>query len=468
MKRREFGQEQPYINLGLFKLRIPFIHTRFEIPEGIQGLILIAVPMGAIPLVQETLGCSFEVALTMMILNGLLYLLHPLFGDPVFPGWITPAIPLVMVYAAGFEPGPDRIHAIIALQLSMAVLFTFLGITGVANKLIKIVPASIRAGIILGAGIAAVYSVIQPAGRMKGIEVTILTGVAVCYLTMFSFKFLAAKNNNPVLNQISRYGMVPGILAAAVVGFLLKEITWGPIQGGLVQFKFAEAMNYTVFGVGFPPAEFFIKALPLVAAAYIIAFGDFVLAEVVIKDADEVRQDEYVEFNPSRSNLITGFRNLVMGIFAPYAPLNGPLWAGGTIAIAERYKHGRKSMDSIYGGIFSYIMTMGFFAMLLPVVSFLRPLLPAGLSLTLVVQGFACAYIAMDMVKTKEERGIAGIMAIFLAFRGSAWGLAAGVVMFILIGVDKERIAKIEAEAAKELELKKERQRIAQEKENVK
>ncbi|MDP3386344.1 MAG: solute carrier family 23 protein, partial [Eubacteriales bacterium] len=417
MKRREFGQEQPYISLGLFKLRIPFIHTRFEIPEGIQGLILIAVPMGAIPLVQETLGCSFEVALTMMILNGLLYLLHPLFGDPVFPGWITPAIPLVMAYAAGFEAGPDRIHAIIALQLTMAVLFTFLGVTGVANKLIKFVPAAIRSGIILGAGIAAVYSVIQPAGRMLDREITILTGVAVCYLTMFSFKFLAAKNNNAVLNQISRYGMVPGILAAGVVGFLTKEIVWGPIQGGFVQLKFAEAMNYTVFGVGFPPAEFFIKALPLVAAAYIIAFGDFVLAEVVIKDADEVRQDEVVEFNPNRSNIITGFRNLVMGLFAPYAPLNGPLWAGGTIAIAERYKHGRKSMDSIYGGIFSYIMTMGFFAFLLPVVSFLRPLLPAGLSLTLVVQGFACAYIAMDMVKTKEERGIAGIMAIFLAFR---------------------------------------------------
>ena len=125
---REYGTEQPYIPLGIFKLRLPFIHYKWEWPEAIQGAILVAVALGSIPIHQELLGVPFEVALVMVALNGLLYLLHPTFGDPVFPGWITPAIPLVLAWGKGYAAGPDRIHAIIALQLSMAILFLFLGI----------------------------------------------------------------------------------------------------------------------------------------------------------------------------------------------------------------------------------------------------------------------------------------------------------------------------------------------------
>lgn len=437
---REHGKEHPYIPLGVFKLRIPFIHTRWEWPEALQGLILVCVAMGAIPLLQEVLGCSFEVALTMMILNGILYLLHPLFGDPVFPGWITPAIPLVMGYTAGFAQGVDRIHSIIALQLCMAIVFTFMGVTGLAKKLVSKVPISLRAGIILGAGIAAVTGVIKPGGRMEGKEITILVGTLVCYMILFSYRFTVAKEKRKFLQGLSKYGMVPGFVVAAIIGPIFKEIPIPTIEWGFTPLRIKEAISgYTVFGApGFPPIEYFIKALPLVIAAYIIAFGDFVLAEVVTKEAEKTRGDEHIDFNPNRSNIISGIRNLIMGLFAPYAPLNGPLWAGGTIAIAERYKHGRKAMDTVFGGASSYTIAMAIAAFFTPIVSLLKPVLPAGLALTLTVQGFACAYIAMDMVKTKEERGVAGIMAIFLAFRGSAWGLAIGIILHLIIGVFKE------------------------------
>ncbi|MDF2545326.1 MAG: hypothetical protein K0R93_224 [Anaerosolibacter sp.] len=445
---REYGKEQPYISLGLFKLRLPFIHYRWELPEIIQGILLVAVPMGAIPVVQETLGCSFEVALTMMILNGLLYILHPTFGDPVFPGWITPAIPLVLAFAGGFPEGPDRIHAIIALQLSMAVLFTFMGVTGLAKKLVSYVPVSLRAGIILGAGIAAVHGVIKPGGRMEGKEITILVGAALCFLVLFSWRFAVAKNKSAFLGQVSKYGMLPGFIVAAIIGPIVGEIPAPVIEGGVVSLRFGELISgYTVLGTpGFPPLAYFIKAIPMVFAAYIIAFGDFVLAEVVTKDADQVRQDEVIEFNPTRSNIISGIRNLIMGIFAPYAPLCGPLWAGGTIANAERYKHGRKAMDSIFSGISSFVFAMAIAAFFMPVISLVKPVLPAGLSLTLLVQGFACTYIAVDMLKSKEEAGVAGIMAIFLAFQSAAWGLAAGIVLHFLIGVKKAYENKKEQE----------------------
>jgi hypothetical protein len=439
---REHGTEHPYIPLGIFKLRLPFIHYKWEWPEAWQGLILVAVALGAIPALQETLGVPFELAVAMVALNGVLYILHPTFGDPVFPGWITPAIPLVLAYAGGFESGIDRIHAIIALQLSMAVIFTFMGVTGLAKKLVSLVPVSMRAGIILGAGIAAVVGVIKPGGRMAGQEITILVGSLVCYLILFSWRFQVAKDKNTFLMQLAKYGMLPGMVVAAIIGPIFGEIPFPTIEMGFTPFGNITKViaGYTIFGTpGFPPVEYFIKAIPLVFAAYIIAFGDFVLAEVVTKDADSVRQDEIIDFNPNRSNIISGIRNLIMGLVAPYGPLNGPLWAGGTIAIAERYKHGRKAMDTIFGGCGSFVIAMAIAGFLMPIITLVKPVLPAGLSLTLIVQGFACYYIAMDMLKTKEERGVAGIMAIFLAFRGAAWGLAVGIILHLIIGV-KEQI----------------------------
>jgi len=432
---REYGTEQPYIPLGIFKLRLPFIHYKWEWPEAIQGAILVAVALGSIPIHQELLGVPFEVALLMVALNGLLYLLHPMFGDPVFPGWITPAIPLVLAWGKGYTAGPDRIHAIIALQLSMAILFLFLGVTGLGKKLISYVPMSMRAGIIMGAGVAAVWGVVNPAGRMKGQEVTIMVGAFICWLVLFSWNFAQKKKDNGFLQLLSKYGMLPGLIVAAIVGPLLGEIPFPKIQMGMIDITlWPKLMNYTVFGVGFPPVKYWIDALPLVFAAYIIAFGDFVLAEVVVKEADVVRQDEVIEFNPTRSNLISGFRNLIMGLLAPYGPLCGPLWAGGTIAIAERYKHGRQAMDSIYGGCASFIIAMFIASLFLPVISLVRPVLPAALSLTLLVQGYACFYIAMNMCRTNQERGIAGTMAIFLAAKSAAWGLGIGVLLVFLIG----------------------------------
>lgn len=432
---REYGTEQPYIPLGIFKLRLPLIHYKWEWPEAIQGAILVAVALGSIPIHQELLGVPFEVALLMVALNGILYLLHPTFGDPVFPGWITPAIPLVLAWGKGYAAGPDRIHAIIALQLSMAILFMFLGITGLGKKLIAYVPMSMRAGIILGAGVAAVWGVIMPKGRMTGQEVTIMVGAFICWLVLFSWNFAQKKQNNGFLQLLSKYGMLPGLIVAAIVGPLIGEIPFPKIQMGMIDFSLTGKMlEYTVFGVGFPAAKYWIDALPLVFAAYIIAFGDFVLAEVVTKEADVVRQDEVIEFNPTRSNLISGFRNLIMGLFAPYGPLCGPLWAGGTIAIAERYKHGRAAMDSIYGGCGSFIIAMFVASLFLPIISLVRPVLPAALSLTLLVQGYACFYIAMNMCRTNQERGIAGTMAIFLAAKSAAWGLGIGVLLVLLIG----------------------------------
>ena len=111
---RENGKEQPFIPAGPFKIRIPFIHYRWEISECLQAILMCATCLGAIPVLQELLGVPYEVAWSMVIINGFFYNLHSLLGDPVVPGWITPAIPLVTAFLTLTEQGPERVQTMIA------------------------------------------------------------------------------------------------------------------------------------------------------------------------------------------------------------------------------------------------------------------------------------------------------------------------------------------------------------------
>ncbi|RKJ30543.1 hypothetical protein D7X33_41375, partial [Butyricicoccus sp. 1XD8-22] len=70
-KNRQYGEESPFIPMGPFKLRLPFIHYKFEWPDYVQGLLMCAVDLAAIPLLVELLGMPFEAALAVVMLNGL-------------------------------------------------------------------------------------------------------------------------------------------------------------------------------------------------------------------------------------------------------------------------------------------------------------------------------------------------------------------------------------------------------------
>ena len=49
------------------------------------------------------------------------------------------------------------------------------------------------------------------------------------------------------------------------------------------------------FAIGWPSAATWIAAIPTAIVVYIIAFGDFVTSEELLRSADEVRQDEKIE-----------------------------------------------------------------------------------------------------------------------------------------------------------------------------
>ena len=434
LKRSDDGQEQPCIPAGMFRIRLPILHYRLEFPEILQAVLMIAVGFSAIPLLQETLGMPFDVALTVVALAEFLNLLHVLLGDPVVPGWITSAIPLTLVYLGGYKVGPDSVHAMMALQILVALLFIVMGVTGLAHRLTRAVPPPLKAGILLGAGIAAVNREFQPGGHIASFPISIGVGAALTFFILFSLQFRRIKSFSELFAQVGKYGMLPGLVGAMLVGPLVGELAIPKIQWGFIHFRFGELVaHFSPWGIGFPTLGMFAAAVPMALAVYLVAFGEIVTADAVLKDAARERPDERVEFDPNRSNLVTGVRNLTLALTGPFTPLSGPLWAAISVAICERYKEGRKCVDSIFGAMGSFRLSAAVCVTLLPIASLCRPVLPIALALTLLVQGFACSYIALEMVKDKTSAGIAGVMAAVVALKGINWGLAVGIFLYLIL-----------------------------------
>lgn len=441
--KRELGSEQPSWKLGVFRVRLPFVHYRFESSEALQAILMCATCLGAIPILTSVLGIPFELAWSMVIINGLLYNTHALLGDPVVPGWITPSIPLTIAYLTQFEMGPVRIQALIALQLLVAFTFLFMGITGLAGKLMRIVPDSIKSGILLGAGFAAIIGEFAvEKGRFNLYPFSIAIGTLLSYFLLFSERFKEMRKNHALVNLFGKYGMLPAIFASIIIAPLCKELPFPNIEVGSF-IKIPEFSNIlrqvSVFGVGFPNIDLFVKAIPMAIMVYIIAFGDFVTSGALLKEADRVRTDEKIDFNSNRSNLISGMRNLIQGILIPYVPLCGPLWAAVSAAVFERYKEGREGMDSVYSGVGTFRWMTFICVSIVPIVSLVQPTLPVALSLTLLVQGFVCTRLAMTICKDHIDMGIAGVMAAVIAVKGAAWGLGVGIILFLLLVRIKER-----------------------------
>ena len=119
LKKREFGGVQPYIPLGPFNLRIPLIHHEWSWTEMLAAFFLGVACLGAgtattmttfgfdnpenIAALGMTENSVFLMSLTFGVLNAICYYLPSLLGDPVVPGWITPALPLTLKYLAQWE-----------------------------------------------------------------------------------------------------------------------------------------------------------------------------------------------------------------------------------------------------------------------------------------------------------------------------------------------------------------------------
>ena len=274
--------------LSRLQIKLPILHYRLEGPELLQGVLMIAVGLSTVPVLQETLGMSYSAALTAVAIAEALGLLHVTFGDPVVPGWIASALPLVLVYMADYAVGIQSAHALIALQLIVGLLFVLLGATGLAHRLMTWIPGSLKAGILFGAAVEALGRIFGEGGYLAQYPLSVGAGALVTMVVLFSNRFRIFKERSRLAAGLAKYGMLPGLVAAMAVGFLSGELPLPQLKWGLIPFDYGEVFrNFSVFSIGLPSVQSFAAALPTAVAIYIIAFGEIVTAEAVLDEAKE-------------------------------------------------------------------------------------------------------------------------------------------------------------------------------------
>jgi len=434
--KRGHGEEQPYWPLGPFKVRLPFIHYRWELPEMIQGFFMFVVGLAMIPLLETYLGMPYEAALAFTFVAGLCYLLPALLGVPLVPGWITPAIPVVLLYLKGFEPGPEAIKAMFALQIEVTLIFLFLGITRLGSKLVEVIPNSLKSGVIIGAGIAALMGELKFGGRVDTTPISIIIGSLVSAYVLFSLSFKNVIQNNKFARQIANFGLVSGMIIAIIIGWAVGEYPLPDIKIGITQPDFQLMWNYLIFSTGLPSWDVFLLAIPTALIAYVIAFGDIIVGFTLVKRVDHIRTDEKIEESVDRVHLVTAIRNALHSLFAPWPGLAGPLWTAAHATLAERYAMGRKSMDSIYSGGGTFWLSGMIALFMLPLVTFFKPVLPIALSLTLILTAYICILVGMEQLKNSTERGVSGIVAITLSMpdpKSTIYAIVIGLVLYFLL-----------------------------------
>ena len=432
---------------GPFTARIPFIHIKFRGAEFFQGLVIAgATAFAAVPIAMG-LGLTFEEGVALSFIAGTLIGAGPIFfGEPMAPGWVTPAVPIVIAAFAAkgqfngvYDPEVFKLMA--AMCIEFTLLLFIMGITGWGKKLIQIIPNGLKAGIILGAALAAFYQVfITDIDKLMMQPISMIVAISLCVITTFSDPFKKLALNNNFFKKLGSLGLLPGFVIAGIVAFLLNEVTFS-IEWG---FKIPEVVSLfnrtSPLAIGFPSLDMYLEAIPLVIIAYTLLFGDLITATEVLNDAQVKRPDEPLDVNFDRSHLSIAFRNFIGLLINPFFPTQGALWTGVHVVIVERWKKGFKEMPSIFDGLGSYyLMAIPFLYVTLPFITLMKPLMQMALTLTLILTGFACSYVAMAIPKKNSEMASALLIAVFITFF-SAWvGLLIGIILSIfVVGIEKK------------------------------
>jgi hypothetical protein len=438
--------ELPGWRWGPFTFRLPFYHTRFYWQEALQGfLVAAATGLALVPIMTGAFGLTFEQAIAVSMIHSLLLgSALILFGEPYAPGWVTPALPLVLTFVlTGYDDPVSRFQVMTALSLNFAALLVILGVTGLGKKLVIWLPDTLKAGIILGAAIAAVYRIFVGDGNTPSLletqPISIMLACGLCLIFSFSLPMQKLKGRYRSIAMIAALGLLPGFLVAAIVGPLVGEITYD-IQWGILIPPVGEAFaKMSPFAIGWPSVEMFLQAIPLALITYVILFGDIVTGNEVLREGLSKRNDERIDINPTRTHLSVGIRNGVLGLVAPFFPTQGALWTGVHVIIVQRWTQGKGTMNSLHSGLISYyLMGIPLMFFLKPLLTGLQPLLNVALALTLMLTAFACAYVAMGMPRNNTSRGTVLLIGAGLAFFDPWTGLALGVLATLLmVGWDR-------------------------------
>lgn len=327
-----------------------------------------------------------NVAYALVLFETACYTLNWLLGESSICGWITAAMAIIVLYLETLPEGVARLQALTTIQLELGLLFIILGATGLSKKLNTLMPTALKGGIVLGAGINSVAARLKEGGAVDTATIGCLVGLTVVCLFMFSQRIREHMATNKLLSLLGNCSFLWAVLILFVVGGLTGDFI-------------------TVQELGF--------------AAF--------------------REDEHIEFDANRTNVICGIRNVILSLCAPYPALAGPLSPPYCIATYARYHQGgREAMDSIYDGSATNLI----FAVLS---LFVYPLYEASLAASgtllvaiMVIQGFVCAQIDCNMLRDDMDKGLAGMGAGLVVARGAAVALPASIILYLLLCNNKK------------------------------
>lgn len=438
--KREFGGIQPCWKVGLFRIRLPFIHFRISPPEVVTGLMNACTSYGALAVLISTLGLDPQVAWALVVFETGMYTLNWVLGEPSICGWITPAMSIIVVFLESLDPGVARLQMLTAIELELAIMFIILGLTGLSKKLNTMIPPAVKAGIVLGAGVNAIYVRLVAGGAVDTVTVGCVGGLVVVFMLMFSRRVRKYMETNRFVAILGNYSFLWAVLALLVLGGAAGEFQFN-FSGEIIRVPDFMGLFATVspLFIGFATDPMvWVNALPYAVMAWIIAYGDFVTVQQLGLKA--VRDDEYIEFDPNRTNVICGIRNLMLALFAPYPALAGPLSAPYCVATYARYKQsGRQGMDSIYDGSGTNLIFTVIGLFVYPLYEASLAASAALLVVVLCIQGWLCAVIAFDLVRDEMDKGMAGMIAGFVLARGGGVGFVVGVIFYLLM-CDNDKI----------------------------
>lgn len=440
MLKREYGGIQPCWKVGLFRIRLPFIHFKISPPEVVTGLMNACTSYGALAVLITTLGLDPAVAWALVVFETMMYTLNWLLGEPSICGWITPAMAIIVVFLESLDPGVARLQMLTAIQLELGILFIILGATGLSKKLNTMVPPAIKAGIVMGAGVNAVAVRLKTGGAIDTVTVGCLCGLVVVFMLMFSKRVRKYMDTYKIVAILGNYSFLWAVIALLIAGGVAGEFNfqWSGEIIKVPDFMGLFAVVSPLF-IGFASDPgVWIAALPYAIVAWVIAYGDFVTVQQLGLQA--ARDDEYIEFDPNRTNVICGIRNVILSLFAPYPALAGPLSAPYCVATYARYKQsGRQGMDSIYDGSGTNLMFTVLGLFVYPLYEASLAASAALLVVVLLIQGWLCSQIAFGLVRDDLDKGMTGMIAGFIVARGGGVGFLAAIVLYLLIS-DNDKI----------------------------
>jgi hypothetical protein len=395
---------------GPFITRLPCLHVRVELSELIQGLFLgTTTGLACIPLFTHYFGLTFECALTFLFIQSFLIASATVvFGEPMAPGWITPAFPIIlamMPYRGQIVSTQEiaNLQFMTAITIDFAILTFLLGITRMGPFVVRRIPPLLKAGILFISAGAAFRAIVEQV-VLQGQVWTIGTGLILALLLL-----LAAFKPEWILNQrilsiIVRMGLIPGLIGAAIIGMYTNELSFQLSWDSFFMTPcFLEVQSkVNPFLIGFPDWWVFLMGLPLAMTGYIFLCGDMVMGEEIIRNAQLQRPDEIITPDPYRTHLSVAIRNGLMAFLCPFFSTQGCLWTGAHVLIVERWKRGCHEMPSLFGGLSSwYLFGFQILFFVNPLTCLLKPLLQTALAMTLCLTGVVCCRVGAGLVKSK-------------------------------------------------------------------